>query len=132
MRTIFFLCLLPIVLEAWKVNLKSHDYVKKFILSFGLGTSLFFGSSPIQAAEDPTSFASQLKLVQSQQISAQREAFEAAERDAINKEIKWVEGRLVARSVGRFHHLPVASYLLLFYPFVLPEGQRYCNPLGLI
>ena len=52
-------------------------------------------------AQDPSnSFANQLKLVQNQQISAQKDEFEKAEMDAINREIKWEEGRLIARGAA--------------------------------
>ena len=83
-------------------KLKQFNVKMRKALTAMITSACLVSMTPMQAnAEDTSnSFASQLKLVQSNQVAQQKEDFEKAERDAINREIKWEDGRLIARGAA--------------------------------
>jgi hypothetical protein len=91
-----------ISLHSWNMGNKLKKFNFNNILSKKLshvliGSILLLNGNSAKSVETASSFANQLKLVQAQQVSAQQKAFEDAELQAINREIKWPEGRLIAR-----------------------------------
>ena len=80
-----------------QLNMKMKNAFAAMIASVSL---VSIAPTHSNAEEASNSFANQLKLVQSNQVALQKEEFEKSERDAINREIKWEEGRLIARGAA--------------------------------
>jgi len=110
------------MLEAWKMpNLVPAEIVSglRRVTCTALTAGSLIITSPLIAlsVDDPGSFANQLKLVQAQQVQSQKDAYEVAELDAINRELKWPEGRLIARGAALL--LPQGTD-----PQAFPYGMR--------
>lgn len=93
----------------WK-NGAIKKFIAPLIISSQLGITSAFATS-----EDPGSFQAQIKLVQAQQIAEQQSSYDAQELDAINKELRYEEGRLISRGA------------VILQP---PEVDRKAFPLG--
>ena len=70
------------------------------ITSIALGSVLSTVPQHALAADDPGSFANQLKLVQAQQVQGQQQRYETLELEALNRELLWPGGRLIARGAA--------------------------------
>eukprot|EP00596_Hydrurales_sp_CCMP1899_P002674 CAMPEP_0119052574 /NCGR_PEP_ID=MMETSP1177-20130426/73829_1 /TAXON_ID=2985 /ORGANISM="Ochromonas sp, Strain CCMP1899" /LENGTH=259 /DNA_ID=CAMNT_0007032193 /DNA_START=79 /DNA_END=858 /DNA_ORIENTATION=+ len=103
----------------WISNIKSN--VKK---TLSVATAVIcIGGLPISVlAEEPLSFQSQLKLIQDNKTSQQKEAIEKAEQDLQTKELLYPEGKLIGRGIVNL--IPESGDPKLF-PYGLSDASSY-------